>query len=428
MLNKIFLIFFMISFSICLFADNSFSNLGYGSINEESINFTDGMYWYENELFCEQEDYESLYAQPGLTNDYEYRIIFTGFAVLVEDNKFIIPNENITIEIDRNGNMSSPDCSDLEGRINSNGEYYWSGTFYRNYEGIEYSEYLENSGNLVLVTNNDISGRSLNGDYLLTEKEYFTPIVVNIKDGVLRQFPVENKPNNIDEAGGIIVRADGSFYQRMHIINRIRMDISGYEFISDSTVTTIWEGRVMESGLVFNFIRRNAAGYDTNAMEERHVASGVLVSGLNIAEDGVVSDLPNYDVPDLSNMPSWYLSPNASNDERTDTGLFIDEDEDFALRFAEITASGNLAFQIQSYVRSSLSDYISESDDDAKVRLSEAVDQMSSLIFPVTVVNSYYNDESNTAYVQVIVSEEDIEKITLLHFEDMGISDNPLQW
>lgn len=376
-----------------------------------SLDLQDGYYNYSISNIVAYPDIAEQYAQDGLDGSVENIELFEGVVVYIENMSFIEPIKNIRINIDRSGNLTSDDSIDLHGNISNSGSINWKGTVDR--RGT--STYVECVGNLTIVTDQEKADPSYNGVYYLSGDIHIMEIKVVIEDGIMRFEPINYEADDGESwSGRCIVDSNGNFRVYTQIVTKtvLRFPISDsetFESVTDITNIIYQEGRISSNGIIFNYIQNDSSATDNSNSQNRYQFAGTKTHTLNYYEGENTNQAPEFPPVDLSATPEWYINPNSGPNRIAESGSFRLQNRSDALKMAQLAASGNIAFTIQASLKSSLEDYSNINSDSINIRyFKEIIDSTSMVSFPVTIDNEYYDNNTQTAYVQVSISEEEL--------------------
>ncbi len=393
-----------------------FSTQIFSQNKSDNIRLDDGYYLYSISRILDAVELEKIYNQSGVDVNIDVIQDFTELAIYINNRSFTDPSLGITIKVDKWGNLSSSDSPDLEGQMFSSGEMVWKGSVM---EG-EFIRFVENNCRLMPVSDSDHSDSSYNGVYFLDAEMFDQEMKVIIKDGFLTfEWLDSDQYKKLYGECALLVSTDGSFKYSMDILTRLTMRVSTYESITDSITTTIQDGRVSPTGgLVFNYVIRTSSGTDTMGMDNRQVYAGLKVADSE-QSNGSSPVFGRISPPDRSSCPDWYINVDYNPDKIIATGAHSNGNKETALRLAEITATSNMSYQIQTKIRSYLNDtQVSSTLNNLEIgNITEVIEQISVLFFPVTLDKSIYIPENKTAYVQVSISDKMKKKVLKELFE-----------
>lgn len=371
-----------------------------------SFNLPNGIYQYEMNSYVTFPDQENAYLESGIEADIYRQDSYSGFAVIVENRTFIDPIKSIRITIENNGSIYSPDVENLIGRMNRNGQFEWSSEI----EEWGMVSAVSTTGSLTRITGSS-NLSEYNGIYYLAAELFSYEMRVKIENGFLTMEPVEEQWFTKPSGGaGAVINQNGEFKLEVSMINHSDINYGeGIErMISHSIITVLQEGRVSENGIVYDYSRSTAIGSDLSSTDERTVLAGVYIASADISENEEINLRPDFPNPDMNRVPDWFYSEISRDNLILSSGMLRHSDQDTAIKLAEIIASANLSYQIETEIKSYLSDYFSETNvnETTKKELIEVIDQLSNTTFPFRIEREEYDNINNTAYVQVSITEE----------------------
>jgi len=379
-------------------------------INPKILELPDGYYKYSIKRVRDAVEVEELYKQSGADISIDVIEEFSQLAIYIKNRSFTDPSLGIKIRVDNNGYLSSSDSSDLKGQLLSSGEIKWSGTVL---EG-EFYRYVESSCRLVLISDNDRADSSYDGLYLLAAEVFDKEMKVIIKDGLLTfEWIGSDQFKKLYGESAYLIDPDGSFVYNWEMLFRMIMNIGTYESVTDSITTIIHEGRISPGGIVFCNITRSSSGTDTLGIDDRQVYAGIKISESEHSNNNSDVLSSNITPPDRTDNPNWYILPEPKPGYLVSQGSHSHSNRETALRLAEITASSNMSYQIHTEIRAFFNTYQkkSEMNDSAISGVTEVIEQISTLFFPVSLDKCIYNSNSKTAYAQVSVSQKEKESV-----------------
>lgn len=380
----------------------------------------DGIYSYDFERYVECVELVAMYQSYGMEAYQDILKKSFGNAVYIEDGSFIEPETRILLSVSSTGKVTSPDNPSISGRLRRNGEFFFQGYYEENSQILK----IAIKGTLLYSDPASRASKKYDGDFTMTDNGTERKQKVRIEDG-LYIWEYEDKQDDDFETWPAIVNADGVINCGFEMTVR-----SGVKGLSQMVVSSKNQsyGKVDPSGQIqLRTITQNSGTGQSGESEEisfsgtRGTQSMNKISKESSEDSGVKKSFKrNRKKPQNTpkgNPPEWYSDFIEADDNYIyGSAKKTHADKDSALKIAEITAASQIKLSLSAdvQVRSESKKSVSqENSENGEVESSffGAVDTFSNIKIPYSVKNSFYDEESKTAYVVTILPKDEAEKI-----------------
>lgn len=380
----------------------------------------DGIYSYDYERFVDCIEITAQYKSFGMEAWQTISKKSWGNAVYVEDGSFVEPETRILVSISDTGKISSPDNPSVNGKIRRNGKFFFQGYYEENAQMLKFAI----SGNLVFSKDGARASKEYDGNFTLVDNGTQRKQKVRIEKG-LYLWNYEDKQEDDFETWPVIVDADGKIDSGFEMTVR-----SGVKGLSDMVSSTSQQslGTVTPDGSISLRTLTNTAGSGQSVASDTINYTGMRgTENLNkiTKDEDQVSDIKKAykkqrtkkSSGPKANPPEWY-SDFIENDEFFiyGTAQKTNDDRATALKVAELTAASQIMMNLshEANVRVE-SEKKGSQDENSKQKIESRMfmimDSFSNINIPYSVKESFYDEETKTAYVVAVLKREDAEKI-----------------
>ena len=353
--------------------------------------FDDGIYSYSFERVTEAVQTESLYLGSGM--QYSYRVAKTssGNAIIMEENRFSLPEfygKGEILEIGKDGKISSPTNETVRGNATTDGRISWTGTFTEHGQAVQITEY----GLLLEEFRNRLSPSSMNGKYSVKLGGMYGDFDFTLVDGVAT-----------GENGIFCVNSDGEWRSRMSM--KVIQSISGVSGANTMADVTTY-GKIEPDGSVsyqmISGVNGVLSGADsrTTSFSGARISTSVENAQKNSAEDGTL--VPERLESDR-NAPKWFSRDvSEKNGKIAVCARQSANDRSTARKIAISTALAEISSVRALRVKSEISiDSEDSAAKDGRTALHELIETESLSDVQFSVENEFFDEKTGNFYVRV---------------------------
>ncbi|HCC37702.1 MAG TPA: hypothetical protein DEQ14_08840 [Treponema sp.] len=368
-----------------------------------------GWYQYDFEklIKCIEDEY-MFNASTGMQMVSEITWKYTGVVCRFEDGVLYDPIAGIELAIDGEGRISCAENVSIRGKLEQNGDFWWSGQQEENGR----LNSLFTKGTVIALPPAVRGGREYNGVYHLTDSGSGREQLVNIADGFYTWNYLDG-----EEAGftpwPTLVHPDGSIRMGMEITTVMAMGDfaqSNYStgFSAEGTVTP-------GKGISMQEVSRTT-GMGIDQAESPQVYAGTTIRAGEFPNEAIPADIADLvrsgrasaqaaPKPNPTYYPSWYLNLPEEPGYIYAAGEKTFDDKDTALAMASAAAAAAISEQVRVRIASSLTDISTTGNQGNTSTTEERIALESSERLRVEIVESTYNEETRTAFVLARMGE-----------------------
>ncbi len=367
----------------------------------------DGFYLLSYTKTSSFPELEAQYRAMGLDIRQNSIETYKGIVLEMEDDSYLDPVELLGFSISRKGEISCPSNPTVTGFYNrESGEFHWEG-----YIGFhDQLKYSESRGILERIDRGD-KARMENCTVFLLEDNDGNQLTASMQDGFII-LKNEEDTESAYQGWPILIGPDGTFSSYFDLSTEVITGQNGappiIQAVHNAVIST--EGRITkESGIQISFYNDYAMNRDQQEKPGESFSGRVLntqeISSLNdnsyadfkvrLREeiDRTASDIP---------YPAWFLSPPVEENRIYGAGCRTLPDREKALQMAETIAAAVLANQMRVSIQAS--SMTSQQDDISRVQ--QSIEETSREELMYTVMESLYDEKTQTAYVLVSMEKE----------------------
>lgn len=361
----------------------------------------DGDYLYEFTRITDFPDLEQLYREQGM----HYRTVTVetvrGMVVTVSGGMFADPSlTGFRLAVDKSGVITSTDGEITEGQLSKSGALAFTGV--RDHYGQRAR--MAVTGTLTPLSPKEKADSRLDGVYLLEEELNGKKMAARIENGYLTFEEMEGEQPRTS-GWPTLVRPDGTISSVFEFITRSEIN----DMAGDSSTFFTVEGKAAPGSLSLTFIDSTATTADTPGTASRRVYGGQKLQEADFG--ALAADTSRSTEP--QRVPDWFLNPGNGPEWITASGSKRYAGREAALKAAETAAAANLALQLQTRIKSSLTLWSrvekTETDEKTLQRMESATAQIAFLPLKITVLRMEYDEKTQTAWVMVGITTEDAE-------------------
>lgn len=380
----------------------------------------DGIYSYDFERSVDCVEVTAMYKAYGLDAYQTIQKRSYGNAVLMQDRSFVEPETRILISISPIGEVYSPQNPTINGKYKRNGDFFLQGYYEENSQISK----ITISGKLFFTQDSERASKDYNGDFILTDNGTERKQKVKIENG-LYLWEYEEKNDDDFTTWPVIVSADGTIRCGYDMTVR-----SGIKNQSDMLVSSSNKslGNVSKDGRIIIRTITNNYGSGQSGEEKKIDFSGLRgsenlsqISKEKAEESKIRKALTKTSkkrqIEIKENPPEWY-SDFIPNDENYLYGSARKShaDKEIALKIAELTAvsqiKSSLVQNVVTYTQTEKAlSMDNENNTKSDSKFFRAVETFSSIQIPYKIMNSFYDENTHTAYLVARLTKAEAEKI-----------------
>lgn len=362
-----------------------------GSLGQNlNHSFKDGIYYFSGSYHLESYDFYAGNTEVRTSIDKN----FYGSAVFIKDSAFIEPEFKLSILINEDLSVSSPENPSVSGKAEKDGR-------------LHFSALLEQNGQTFLLTGhslflwhgdgNDSIYKKYNGKYDL-ENSSGEKIELDAADGVYKG----------DFQGTI--NPDGTFYNGYVQTTEISMGEYGKSYTSldfkEEGIFTAGGGLEIKS-----FLKTNTAygsGESKNIYSSTNISSSDSeTAGSLLNKKGTSFHSPYRAV---KNTPVWYeFGVKSDNDYYYACGTAVKEDKEIAAELAKVYALSVIAefkkTDVSSKTRISSDALMNKDSSSSKTQFAQDSVFSSSISSSYETLESFFDSQHGRAYVKIRVNK-----------------------
>ncbi|MDR2589079.1 MAG: hypothetical protein LBC67_06590, partial [Spirochaetales bacterium] len=364
----------------------------------------DGWYVYNFErLLKGVEDEYAFAASTGLTMVQEITLRQNGTVTCARGGFIFDPVLALRLRVDDEGAITSVDNPSVSGRLDSAGNFFWSGSLSIN----ERVNKVFITGSLVRLPPESRAGAAFDGVYSLRDSGTGRRQLARVADGFYtwKYIDAEGTDEGF-QPWPTLVEPDGSFRFDMEITTVLEMGSLGKANYSTAFFS---EGKITPGeGVSLKEYSQTSGAGEAGEAGTPHFYSGGMARQGEYPNEEIPSDLGVKLAAELASpipsqrfdwgaYPEWYLSPPKREGFLYGLGEKTFADKRAALAVAEAAAAADIAAQIRLNVTR-----MTEASWDGQRKSANTIILSGSLEKPeYRVHSSFYNEKTRTAFVLV---------------------------
>ncbi|GHU04940.1 hypothetical protein FACS1894147_10580 [Spirochaetia bacterium] len=356
-----------------------------------------GWYQYDFErTFKAIEDEYTFFAGYGMKMVQEVTYKYSGTVSYFEDGALYDPVMALELLIDDEGNISSAENASVQGTLDKDGRFFWSG--FDSSNGRLNSVFVK--GTLTPLPASVRGGPEFDGVYHLTDTGTGRKQLVNISNGFYTWQFIDGEETGFTP-WPTLIHPDGTFSTGLEMTTVTAMGASTMNY-STSVVT---QGKIVPGQSISTEEFSSTAGMGEGGAAP-HVYAGAMVRAGEYPNEAIPKDIdaliksgkekikaePKID---KTKYPAWFLKPPRKTGFLYAAGEKTFDNKETALAMAKAAAAAGIA----ELVKVRIEETIVELTDAAGTRTDSRIQTEAMENLPYKIVEQLYNDATHTAYV-----------------------------